>query len=199
MRAQNQRPASGKLEAASLGFVRARFLRSSRFCQVVCGFHKVPCRDSPHERPTFCPPLRIFLKYLPQPACPKNVVRPLAANATFFSDLRRKCGMKAPPGRLVDRVRAQQPNTNDAVKAERLEVLLKRHAAALQLYARQFCQCGDDVVQDAIIELAACQPAPRDDVAWLYGTVRRKAISAARRARRRKRREPHTAAPPRVC
>lgn len=79
------------------------------------------------------------------------------------------------------------------MKAKRLASLLERHAAALELYARQFCQIADDVVQDAIIELAARREAPHDDIAWLYGTVRRKAIAARRRERRRKRRETQAA------
>ena len=80
-------------------------------------------------------------------------------------------------------------NAKGPVKPRRLAWLLERHAAALELFARQFCRAADDVVQEAIIELAARAEAPDDDVAWLFGTVRYKAISAARRERRRKRRE----------
>ena len=76
---------------------------------------------------------------------------------------------------------------------ERLAWLLARHAAALELYARQFCRSADDVVQEAVIELAALEEGPCEDVAWLYGTVRHKAISAARGERRRKRRESEAA------
>jgi len=86
-------------------------------------------------------------------------------------------------------VKGEAHNASGPVEAERLEWLLKRHAAVLELYARQFCRCADDVVQEAIIELAALPAAPRDDVGWLYGTVRHKAITAARREQRRKRRE----------
>ena len=32
--------------------------------------------------------------------------------------------------------------------------LLDRHGAALELYARQLCQCPDDCVQEALVELA---------------------------------------------
>ena len=84
-------------------------------------------------------------------------------------------------------------NASGPVDAERLEWLLKRHAAALELYARQFCRWADDVVQEAVIELAAQREAPKDDVGWLYGTVRHKAITAARREQRRKRRETRVA------
>lgn len=77
--------------------------------------------------------------------------------------------------------------------AERLAWLLKRHAAALELYARQFCRSADDVVQEAVIQLATRREAPQDDVGWLYGTVRHKAIAAARGEQRRKRRESQVA------
>ena len=62
---------------------------------------------------------------------------------------------------------------------KRLRWLLEHHATALELYARQFCRCTEDVVQEAVIELAAQRELPQDDVAWLYGVVRHKAISAA--------------------
>jgi RNA polymerase sigma-70 factor (ECF subfamily) len=88
---------------------------------------------------------------------------------------------------------ANDCNSGGPVTAERLQVLLVRYAAALELYARQFCRAGDDVVQEAIIELAGCREAPRDDIAWLYVTVRRKAISLARQEQRRKRRETRAA------
>ncbi|MGO8748949.1 MAG: RNA polymerase sigma factor [Thermoguttaceae bacterium] len=76
---------------------------------------------------------------------------------------------------------------------KRLRWLLEHHAAALELYARQFCRCTEDVVQEAVIELAAQRELPQDDVAWLYGVVRHKAISAARSERRRKQREDRVA------
>jgi RNA polymerase sigma-70 factor (ECF subfamily) len=71
--------------------------------------------------------------------------------------------------------------------------LLEHHAAALELCARQFCRCPENVVQEAVIELAAQREAPQDDLAWLYGVVRHKAISAARSERRRKQREDRAA------
>jgi len=86
-------------------------------------------------------------------------------------------------------VNGEAHNTSGPVEAKRLAWLMERHAAALELFARQFCRNADDVVQEAVIELAACRKAPQDDVGWLYGTVRHKAISAARGEQRRKRRE----------
>ncbi len=85
-------------------------------------------------------------------------------------------------------------NANRPVGPELLGWLLDRHAAALELYARQFCDCAEDVVQEALIQLAGQPRAPEGAVAWLYRAVRNKAISASRSARRRKRREAQAAA-----
>jgi RNA polymerase sigma factor (sigma-70 family) len=72
------------------------------------------------------------------------------------------------------------------VDAETLAELVDRHGAALGLYARQWCQAPDDVVQQALIELAACPRAPESPVAWLFAAVRRRAISRARAERLRR-------------
>ncbi len=86
-------------------------------------------------------------------------------------------------------VNGQDDNPAGPVSPQRLAWLLEHHAAPLGLYARQFCRCAEDVVQEAVIELAGKRPPPEDDLAWLYGVVRHKAISAARSEHRRKRRE----------
>ena len=39
--------------------------------------------------------------------------------------------------------------------------LVDRHAAALELDARQWCACTQDVVQEALVRLAALRQAPR--------------------------------------
>jgi RNA polymerase sigma factor (sigma-70 family) len=72
---------------------------------------------------------------------------------------------------------------------EALGRLVDSHAAALLLYARQWCAWPDDVVQEAFIRLAAQQVQPDNALAWLYRVVRNLAISAARSARRRRRHE----------
>jgi RNA polymerase sigma-70 factor (ECF subfamily) len=78
--------------------------------------------------------------------------------------------------------------------ATHLGRLIDRHAAALVLYARQWCGTPEDVVQDAFLALMA-QPAPPEPVApWLFRVVRNRAISAARGERRRRRREQDAAA-----
>jgi RNA polymerase sigma factor (sigma-70 family) len=62
---------------------------------------------------------------------------------------------------------------------------IDRHAAALTLYARQWCATPDDVVQTAFLKLARQAKAPENLVPWLYKVVRNGAIDAARSARRR--------------
>jgi RNA polymerase sigma-70 factor (ECF subfamily) len=65
------------------------------------------------------------------------------------------------------------------------------HAAGLILYARQWCGLAEaeDVVQESFIALAGACPGPRDVLAWLHGVVRNRAISRARKQRRRERHE----------
>ena len=70
-------------------------------------------------------------------------------------------------------------NANGAVGTELLGRLFDRHAAVLELYARQFCDCPEDVVQETLIELAGQPRSPDDPAAWLFRVVRNKAISAA--------------------
>jgi RNA polymerase sigma-70 factor (ECF subfamily) len=73
------------------------------------------------------------------------------------------------------------------VGPEELGRLLDSQAAALTLYARQWCSAAEDVVQEAFLKLARQQPAPENAVAWLYKVVRNGAITSARSARRRQR------------
>lgn len=69
-----------------------------------------------------------------------------------------------------------------------LSDLYRRHAPALRLYARQW-DGGDDVVQEAFVQLAGQSRPPEQPVPWLYAVVRRAAMAAGRSAARRKRRE----------
>jgi RNA polymerase sigma-70 factor (ECF subfamily) len=80
-------------------------------------------------------------------------------------------------------------NANGAVGTELLGRLFDRHAAVLELYARQFCDCPEDVVQETLIELAGQPHAPDDPAAWLFRVVRNKAIGVWRSIERRKRHE----------
>jgi RNA polymerase sigma factor (sigma-70 family) len=67
--------------------------------------------------------------------------------------------------------------------------LLDNHGPPLMLYARQWCDSPEDVVQDAFVKLVGLRVAPRDVVPWLYQVVRNRAIDTTRGAMRRQRRE----------
>jgi len=67
--------------------------------------------------------------------------------------------------------------------------LFDGHSAALVLYARQWAEAPQDVVQEAFVALARPRAAPDRPVAWLYRVVRNGALAAARGERRRRRRE----------
>jgi RNA polymerase sigma-70 factor (ECF subfamily) len=77
---------------------------------------------------------------------------------------------------------------------ELLGRLVDRHAAALVLYARQWCAAPEDVVQEALLKLVAQRAPPDNPAAWLYRVVRNAAVSAARTERRRQRHEAAAAA-----
>jgi len=74
-----------------------------------------------------------------------------------------------------------------------LAQLLDDHGGALVLYARQWCDCPEDVVQEALLELVSQPRMPTHVVAWLYRVVRNEAISVARKHRRREQREQQVA------
>lgn len=80
-----------------------------------------------------------------------------------------------------------------AISPERLAQLLDDHAAALELYARQWCASPADVVQVAFIELARQRETPDRPVAWLFRVVRNESLSARRSASRRRRHESQAA------
>jgi RNA polymerase sigma-70 factor (ECF subfamily) len=73
--------------------------------------------------------------------------------------------------------------------------LIDAHAARLVLYARQWCDAPEDVVQEAFLKLVCQSGPPRDVVAWLYRVVRNGALDAAKTARRRQQRESAAARP----
>ncbi len=76
---------------------------------------------------------------------------------------------------------------------DELARLVDKHAAALTLYARQWCGTPEDVVQTAFLKLVRQRVAPENLVAWLFRVVRNAAIDAGRSARRRQKYE-HRAA-----
>src|SRR5436190_9094296 len=67
--------------------------------------------------------------------------------------------------------------------------LFDEHAPALVLYARQWSDRPEDIVQDAFVALARQARPPDRVVPWLYRVVRNGSIAAARGDRRRRRRE----------
>jgi RNA polymerase sigma factor (sigma-70 family) len=76
-----------------------------------------------------------------------------------------------------------------------LSRLIDDHAAPLVLYARQWCDTAEDVVQEAFAKLVRRSRPPEDVLAWLYRVVRNGALDAAKVARRRHRRESEAARP----
>lgn len=71
--------------------------------------------------------------------------------------------------------------------------LLDEHGRALVLYARQWCDSPEDVVQEALLELLEQRQQPTRVVPWLYRVVRNRAISLSRQQRRRTEREKRSA------
>jgi RNA polymerase sigma factor (sigma-70 family) len=76
-----------------------------------------------------------------------------------------------------------------AVDHELLTRLLNAHGAALVLYAQQWCDGPEDVVQEAFIRLMRQRPVPDNIVGWLFRVVRNLAVSASRTSVRRARHE----------
>jgi RNA polymerase sigma-70 factor (ECF subfamily) len=68
------------------------------------------------------------------------------------------------------------------------------HSASLVLYAQQWCDAPEDVVQEAFLLLVRQAMAPQNPVGWLYRVVRNQAINASRSRGRRSRREDAVAA-----
>lgn len=77
---------------------------------------------------------------------------------------------------------------------ELLGRLIERHAPSLELFARQWCDSAEDVVQEAFVKLAGQQDWPEQPVAWLFRVVRNSAVNAGIASRRRKRHEAGAAA-----
>jgi RNA polymerase sigma factor (sigma-70 family) len=79
------------------------------------------------------------------------------------------------------------------MEPQTLGALIDRLAAALELYARQWCDSPEDVVQEAFMSLAAQRRSPENPSAWLFRAVRNGAINAGIAGRRRLRREAEAA------
>ena len=81
--------------------------------------------------------------------------------------------------------------------ARQIADLIASHAAALALFARQWCASPEDAVQDAFCKLVRLSAPPDDAVAWLFKVVRTTAIDRGRADRRRAKREAASAKPER--
>ena len=81
--------------------------------------------------------------------------------------------------------------------ARQIAELIAAHAAALSLFARQWCDSPEDVVQDAFCKLVTAAQPPDDPAAWLFKVVRTTAIDRGRSDRRRAKREAASAKPER--
>ncbi len=82
----------------------------------------------------------------------------------------------------------------DSLSREVVIRLWDEHGDALVLYARQFCETPEDVVQEAFLLLARQDTAVENPVGWMYRVVRNRALNAARGRRRQSRRESDVAA-----
>lgn len=67
-----------------------------------------------------------------------------------------------------------------AIGPEALGRMFDEHAPALVLYARQWCDTPEDVVQDAFVKLARQHIPPERMIPWLFRVVRNAAINARR-------------------
>lgn len=74
-----------------------------------------------------------------------------------------------------------------------LAELIDRHAAALVLYARQWCAAPEDAVQEAFCRYVVQSPPPEDPAAWLFRVVRNLALDVGKAERRRRHREERVA------
>ena len=63
---------------------------------------------------------------------------------------------------------------------DQLAELVDRYGSALVLYARQWCDCPEDVVQTALLKLCRQRTPPDNLIPWLYRVVRNGAIDASR-------------------
>jgi len=76
-----------------------------------------------------------------------------------------------------------------AITPEQLGRLYREHAPALRLFARQWGEGAEDLVQEAFVKLAQQSILPERVVAWLYRVVRNQALLLGRGNARRRQRE----------
>ena len=79
------------------------------------------------------------------------------------------------------------------MEPQRLGGLIDRLAPALELYARQWSDAPEDVVQEAFLALAGLIPSPDNPAAWLFRATRNGAINHGIAGRRRRHHEAEAA------
>ena len=72
------------------------------------------------------------------------------------------------------------------MEARQITKLANQYGASLVLYARQWTRDPDDAVQEAFVDLMKSTDSPVDPAAWLFTTVKRKAMNHARRESRQR-------------
>jgi RNA polymerase sigma factor (sigma-70 family) len=82
-----------------------------------------------------------------------------------------------------------------AIGPEAVGRLWDEQSAALVLYAQQWCNTPEDIVQEAFLLLVRQVVAPENPTGWLYRVVRNRAINASRSQARQARREAAVARP----
>lgn len=70
---------------------------------------------------------------------------------------------------------------------------IDRLGPALVLYARQWCDSPEDVVQESFLKLMSQRQTPSDVPAWLHRVVRNAGLDVSKANRRRQRREAQVA------
>lgn len=79
--------------------------------------------------------------------------------------------------------------TVSRITPEILARLLDEHGSALVLYARQWCDVPEDMLQEALLQLVRVGVLPENPVGWMFQVVRNLALNASRSAQRRAQRE----------
>ena len=85
--------------------------------------------------------------------------------------------------------RPRQGERMAGISPEGISRLWAEHNAALVLYAQQWCDTPEDVVQQVFLLLVQQTTAPDNPVGWLYRVVRNRAMDASRSSRRKSHRE----------
>jgi RNA polymerase sigma factor (sigma-70 family) len=75
------------------------------------------------------------------------------------------------------------------MRANEFTEIVRRYGPAMVLYARQWCDCPEDVVQTAFLKLIKQKDIPTQTAGWLFQVVRNAAIDAGRSAQRRRKYE----------